>query len=220
VCAAAQVLKGITAGLFMNAAQYQCTEYDPTKTNDAGSNVYRLLRHVQPRKCLPETTSSRTSSSTGSSKKPGLEGQPLWHAAAAAAARSRAATVQLPASLMPVICKHFSPDISEPPAIARHLRCDCGVGFHALVYCPEWLCGPLFHKVDNIAAGRAVLCHAAGRPLKLRIHPSSVLFRTQPQLVVFLSCQQNDEGWYEMQGVTAIQPDWLTELAPGVFQKR
>lgn len=51
-CAAAQVVKAITAGLFMNAAQYQCTEYDPTKTNDAGSNVYRLLRHVQPRECL------------------------------------------------------------------------------------------------------------------------------------------------------------------------
>lgn len=64
------------------------------------------------------------------------------------------------------------------------------------------------------------VCDAAGRPLKLRVHPSSVLFRTQPQLVVFLGCQQNDEGWYEMQCVTAIQPEWLTELAPGVFQRR
>lgn len=44
-----QVVKAITAGLFMNAAQYDHTEYDPKKANDAGSNVYRLLRHVQPR---------------------------------------------------------------------------------------------------------------------------------------------------------------------------
>jgi ATP-dependent RNA helicase DDX35 len=65
----------------------------------------------------------------------------------------------------------------------------------------------------------SVAAAVAGRPLKMRIHPSSVLFRTQPQLVVFLGCQQNDEGWYEMQGVTAIQADWLTELVPGVFRK-
>jgi ATP-dependent RNA helicase DDX35 len=51
------------------------------------------------------------------------------------------------------------------------------------------------------------------------VHPSSVLFRTQPQLLLFLGCQQNEEGWYEMTGVTAIQPEWLTELAPGVFQR-
>eukprot|EP00878_Enallax_costatus_P030149 GHUV01032806.1.p1 GENE.GHUV01032806.1~~GHUV01032806.1.p1 ORF type:complete len:134 (+),score=34.30 GHUV01032806.1:388-789(+) len=101
------VLKAVTAGLFMNAAQHDRTEYDPRSTNAMGSNVYRLLRHLQP-----------------------------------------------------------------------------------------------------------------GRPLKLRIHASSVLVRTQPQLVVFLRCQQNDQGWYEMQGVTAVQPDWLTELAPGVFHRR
>lgn len=44
-----QVVKAITAGMFMNAAQYDRTEYDPRKANDAGSNVYRLLRHIQPR---------------------------------------------------------------------------------------------------------------------------------------------------------------------------
>lgn len=59
-----------------------------------------------------------------------------------------------------------------------------------------------------------------GRPLKLRIHASSVLVRTQPQLVVFLRCQQNEDGWYEMQGVTAVRPSWLTELAPAVYQQR
>uniref|UniRef100_A0A383W704 RNA helicase n=1 Tax=Tetradesmus obliquus TaxID=3088 RepID=A0A383W704_TETOB len=101
-----KVLKAVTAGLFMNAAQFDHTEYDPRASSDAGSNVYRLLRHMQP-----------------------------------------------------------------------------------------------------------------GRPLKLRIHASSVLARTRPQLLLFLRCQQNDEGWYEMQAVTAVEPDWLTELAPGVFQK-
>jgi ATP-dependent RNA helicase DDX35 len=65
-----------------------------------------------------------------------------------------------------------------------------------------------------------LLFHTAGRPLKLRIHASSVLARTRPQLLLFLRCQQNDQGWYEMQAVTAIEPDWLTELAPGVYQKQ
>lgn len=32
----------------MNAAQYEATQYDPRLTNDVGSNVYRLLRHVTP----------------------------------------------------------------------------------------------------------------------------------------------------------------------------
>jgi hypothetical protein len=26
-------------------------------------------------------------------------------------------------------------------------------------------------------------------------------------------------GWYEMTGVTAVPPEWLTELAPGVSQR-
>ena len=42
------VLKAVTAGLFMSAAQYDRTEYDPKSANDMGSNVYRLLRHLQP----------------------------------------------------------------------------------------------------------------------------------------------------------------------------
>lgn len=51
-----QVLKAVTAGLFMNAAQYDHTEYDPRAANDSGSNVYRLIRHMQP----GEPTGSRT----------------------------------------------------------------------------------------------------------------------------------------------------------------
>jgi ATP-dependent RNA helicase DDX35 len=59
-----------------------------------------------------------------------------------------------------------------------------------------------------------------GAPLKLTIHPSSVLARVQPQLVVFRQCQQNDEGWYEMQGVSVVEQEWLTEVAPAVFERR
>lgn len=115
--------------------------------------------------------------------------------------------------------ENFSPDITKAPANSKmHLCSGCAAGVGAVcTVCSG--CVDLCNKISYYAAVSAVLRAAAGRPLKLRIHPSSVLFRTQPQLVVFLSCQQNDEGWYEMQGVTAIQPDWLTELAPGVFQR-
>jgi hypothetical protein len=51
------VCKAITCGLFMNATQFDHTQYDPTRANDAGSNVYRLLRHVQPRKYQYQTGS-------------------------------------------------------------------------------------------------------------------------------------------------------------------
>jgi len=36
---------------------------------------------------------------------------------------------------------------------------------------------------------------------------------------VFQTVQQSDSGWYEMQGVTAVQPDMLLEVAPHFFQK-
>ncbi|PNW76512.1 hypothetical protein CHLRE_11g467654v5 [Chlamydomonas reinhardtii] len=66
-------------------------------------------------------------------------------------------------------------------------------------------------------------------PLKLRIHNSSVLWRSAPPCVVYRSVQQADSGWYEMQqadsglyemqGLTAVQPDWLVELAPHMFHR-
>ncbi len=59
-------------------------------------------------------------------------------------------------------------------------------------------------------------CHPDA-PLKLRIHNSSVLARVRPATVVFASAAQGDSGWYEMQGVTAIDAQWLTELAPHMF---
>ena len=62
--------------------------------------------------------------------------------------------------------------------------------------------------------------HPTERPLKLRIHSSSVLARVRPPLVVFARCAQSDEGWYEMQGVCAVEQGWLLEAAPHVFQQR
>ncbi len=56
--------------------------------------------------------------------------------------------------------------------------------------------------------------------VNLRIHNSSVLFRSRPPCVVFTQVQQSDDGWFEMQGVTAIKPEWLSELAPHVYCRR
>jgi len=56
--------------------------------------------------------------------------------------------------------------------------------------------------------------------LKLRIHSSSVLWRVRPELVVFHKCQQNDEGWFEMQGVTAVPQSVLAEVAPHFYASR
>jgi ATP-dependent RNA helicase DDX35 len=60
----------------------------------------------------------------------------------------------------------------------------------------------------------------AGSPaasVKLRIHPSSILFRCKPRWVCFVSAQQTDSGWYEMQEVVAIESEWLAEVAPHYF---
>jgi hypothetical protein len=62
------------------------------------------------------------------------------------------------------------------------------------------------------------LFHAGPQP-KLQIHPRSVLARVRPAFVVFWQCQQNDEGWFQMQSVTAIEPQWLVEVAPGFFER-
>lgn len=58
-----------------------------------------------------------------------------------------------------------------------------------------------------------------GAIAKLRVHTSSVLFRAAPQWILFARVTQNDDGWYEMQGVTRIQPEWLQEAAPHVYQR-
>lgn len=37
-------------------------------------------------------------------------------------------------------------------------------------------------------------------------------------MLVFHTIQQGPSGWHEMQDVTAIQPEWLPEIAPHMFQ--
>ncbi|KAK9828606.1 hypothetical protein WJX72_001006 [[Myrmecia] bisecta] len=54
---------------------------------------------------------------------------------------------------------------------------------------------------------------AAGQQVKLRIHLGSVLWSCKPQWVLFYQVQQNSSGWYEMQDLVAVQPEWLTECA-------
>jgi len=62
--------------------------------------------------------------------------------------------------------------------------------------------------------------HAGHQGVRLRVHNSSVLFRSRPPCVVFASVQQTDDGWFEMQGVTAVLPEWLTEVAPHMYHRR
>lgn len=60
----------------------------------------------------------------------------------------------------------------------------------------------------------------ADAPLRLRIHPSSALHRVRPDCVMFVRCQQSDDGWYEMQGVTAVTQAALAAAAPHYYQAR
>lgn len=46
-----------------------------------------------------------------------------------------------------------------------------------------------------------------------------MLWRSKPSCVVFNSVQQTDDGWYEMQGVTAVMPEWLMEAAPHMYTR-
>ena len=53
---------------------------------------------------------------------------------------------------------------------------------------------------------------------KLRIHSGSVLFRTQPPFLLFWQVQQGTKGFYDMQDLLAIDPAWLPEIAPEMYQ--
>jgi ATP-dependent RNA helicase DDX35 len=55
--------------------------------------------------------------------------------------------------------------------------------------------------------------------VRMRIHAGSVLGRCRPEWAVFTSVQQSDAGWFEMQGVTAIQQSWLLQAAPHYYQE-
>ena len=69
----------------------------------------------------------------------------------------------------------------------------------------------------TVVAGSHML-PAVRAAVRLRIHRSSVLWRVRPSMLVFHSVQQGPSGWHEMQDVTAIQPEWLPEIAPNMFR--
>lgn len=57
-----------------------------------------------------------------------------------------------------------------------------------------------------------------GEPPRLRIHSSSLLFRTQPPFLLFWQVQPGTQGFFDMQDLLAIDPRWLTEIAPDMYQ--
>jgi ATP-dependent RNA helicase DDX35 len=65
--------------------------------------------------------------------------------------------------------------------------------------------------------GRAEFRLARGGAARLRVHPLSVLFHCRPAWVVFASAVAGDDGWFEMQGLLTIEPEWLPELAPHYY---
>lgn len=58
----------------------------------------------------------------------------------------------------------------------------------------------------------------AGDPPRLRIHINSLLFRTQPSFLVFWQIQPGPKGFFDMQDLLAIEPEWLPEIAPDMYQ--
>jgi len=53
---------------------------------------------------------------------------------------------------------------------------------------------------------------------RLRIHPSSVMFRCRPKYLCFFASQQVDAHLVDMQEVHIIEPEWLHEIAPHFFE--
>eukprot|EP00951_Prasinocladus_malaysianus_P006937 scaffold49599_cov40-Prasinocladus_malaysianus.AAC.2 len=70
-----------------------------------------------------------------------------------------------------------------------------------------------------LAAEQAVCLVGAGAPIQLTVHPSSVLFRCRPAWIVYGMVQETAEGGFELQEVTAIEPEWLMELAPHMYKQ-
>jgi len=70
---------------------------------------------------------------------------------------------------------------------------------------------------EGLARFELIRKTGTGSPVQLGIHPSSCLHRCRPKWVVYTLVQETAEGGYEMQEVTAIEPEWLTELAPHMY---
>jgi hypothetical protein len=45
-----------------------------------------------------------------------------------------------------------------------------------------------------------------------------VLFRTQPPFLLFWQVQQGTKGYFDMQDLLAVDPAWLPEIAPDMYQ--
>ena len=67
--------------------------------------------------------------------------------------------------------------------------------------------------------GRALYSTVRGK-IKMRMHESSVLARNQPQCVLYTSAVQTGPTTHEMFEVTAIDQEWLPEIAPHFYEKQ
>ncbi|KAG2432191.1 hypothetical protein HXX76_009111 [Chlamydomonas incerta] len=118
----------------------------------------------------------------------------------------------LPASSPPPSCGADMEPVCRALAAGQFMSAAVYEGTQYNPLAPEGDPGVHLYRLVRYTAHRTA-------PLKLRIHNSSVLWRSAPPCVVYRSVQQADSGWYEMQGVTAVQPDWLVELAPHMFHR-
>ena len=75
--------------------------------------------------------------------------------------------------------------------------------------------GKAVHLTAACSVAAHLLCCA---DVKLRIGLQSVLARTKPQWLLFYQVQQSQSGWYELTDVMTIEPDWLLEAAPHMYQ--
>ncbi|KAF9103931.1 hypothetical protein BGX27_010310 [Mortierella sp. AM989] len=57
----------------------------------------------------------------------------------------------------------------------------------------------------------------ASAPTKLWMHPTSILFKQVPKWVIFHELVETGQGKAYMREVTAIEPEWLEELAPHFY---
>ena len=70
-------------------------------------------------------------------------------------------------------------------------------------------------RTDDL--GRAMYATVRGK-VKMRMHKSSVLHRSQPKCVLYTTAVQTGPATHEMFEVLAVEQDWLTELAPHFYE--
>lgn len=57
-----------------------------------------------------------------------------------------------------------------------------------------------------------------GDVVSLRIHPSSVLYRVQPDTIVFHSIEKDDKDGFTLRNVSAVDASWMPNLLPHMYQ--